>query len=119
MRARLIAGVLLLPLMLAGCSDIYTPEKRWSQGYELTQPSDQAKVATASRIDTGPALRSDLHACVAAFDPQHVSDLDNGGDYKMSGWFVLPSRTAPVKDCMAKKGWLLTADYTPDDRNAR
>ena len=50
-------------------------------------------------------LRTALTACVASHDPANLHQLDNGGTYQTSGWFLSDARLAPVYDCMREKGW--------------
>lgn len=50
-------------------------------------------------------FRPDLASCVAENDPGHLYELNDGGEYRISGWFISIDRTIPVRDCMIRKGW--------------
>jgi hypothetical protein len=78
-------------------SSAYTAERKWVPGQA---PGDnisfEADFATA------------LHECVATHDSEHLADLDQGYEYRISGWFLNYERTTVVIQCMRKKGWLAT-----------
>lgn len=42
--------------------------------------------------------------CVGQNDPAHLYELDNGGDYDLSGPFASEKLNA-VRKCMLQKGW--------------
>jgi hypothetical protein len=91
-------------ILLGECSPIYTPPWGWAVGIDLTQyptPAEKQKALAEAR----ERFRPDLTACVSENDPQHLHEMDNGGEYQISGWFVSTARTAPVQRCMSRKGW--------------
>ncbi len=78
---------LCLLLLATACAPIYTPATEWY--------SDQ----------TDDTFRPDLTACVQQFDPDHISEMDDDGEYEPSGLFVDTARTQAVVSCMEAKGW--------------
>ena len=38
-------------------------------------------------------------------DPEHLYELDDGGEYQLSGWF-LSSRRGGVMSCLCGKGYV-------------
>jgi hypothetical protein len=85
-------------------SRAYTAERKWVPGG-----------AVGERINFKPNFSTALHDCVAAHDSRRLADLDQGHDYRISGWFVDREKTTPVIQCMRVKGWLAvpTSLYTP------
>jgi hypothetical protein len=73
------------------------------------QDSDKVKAATQesqyspSRPDT--FLRSDLHECVSTYDADRLAEIDQGREYRISGWFIDRPHTDAVINCMKIKGW--------------
>jgi hypothetical protein len=91
--------------LLNGCSPIYTPPLGWAIGIDQTQYPVRADMEKATTQAFRERFRPDLSNCVSENDPQHLYEMDNGGEYRISGWFVSNERTAPVQDCMRRKGW--------------
>ena len=87
---------------LTGCTSIYYPPEGWTQGYSKTSTPQAIE---AARKIAQEQFRPDLFACVMQNDPEHLPEMDNGGAYWMSGWFVSAERVAPVRACMVRKGW--------------
>jgi hypothetical protein len=97
----MVAGIVLL----GGCSPIYTPPWGWAVGIDQKEnltPVDVDKAATKAFHER---FHPDLTACVATYDPQCLYEMENGSEYRISGWFVSTARTAPVQSCMIRKGW--------------
>jgi hypothetical protein len=71
--------------------------------------------AVGDNIGFAADFSTALRECVATHDGEHLSDLDQGHEYRISGWFLNYERTTPVIQCMRKKAWLAvpTTLYTP------
>jgi hypothetical protein len=82
----------------------YTAGRKWV-------PGQVAGDDISFETDFSTALRE----CVATYDGEHLADLDQGNEYRISGWFLNYERTTPVIQCMRKKGWLAepTTLWTP------
>jgi hypothetical protein len=77
-------------LVLGGCA--YTARRQWVKRPEISL--SQAK-----------PFREAITECVTKYDPDHLSQLANAGDYRIWGWFVPEERTDAVKRCMWFDGW--------------
>jgi hypothetical protein len=85
-------------------SSAYTAERKWVSGQAAGDSiSFEANFSTA------------LRECIATHDGEHLGDLDQGHEYRISGWFLNDERTTPVIQCMRKKGWLAVSTrlWTP------
>jgi hypothetical protein len=98
-------GFIIGGLSLAGgCSPIYTLPQGWAGSIDTSQYRTAADVSYA--IAEGRArFRLDLTSCVVESDPSHLYEMNDGREYQIAGWFVSTTRTAPVRDCMIRKGW--------------
>lgn len=85
--------------VLSGCA--YTVERAWGHGASSTHLPPQASDTAGDRA----RFRSDLTDCVAMNDPEHLYELDDGGEYQLSGWF-LSSRRGGVMSCLCGKGYV-------------
>jgi hypothetical protein len=85
---------------------IYHPTEGWARGYDIRQYPTAAALGAAAAHDR-ERFRPDLHDCVSRFDPKSLSEMRNGGAYRLTGWFVPAARFDPglVRACMVKKGW--------------
>jgi len=88
-----IAFVFLTSLLTASCSPIYVAERGWST---CSDPKTCAPDENFHR---------DITACVSAFDPGHLDEVDSKEGYRISGWFIDGDRVEPVVSCMRKKHW--------------
>ena len=104
MRCAILAPIACLAL--GGCS-LYTFEREWGVSVSTdaypTPAAQQAAVA-----EKWSHFRPDLRACVAADDPAHLADLDQGRSYRIDGWFLDRERTGAVIACMQRKGYSVT-----------
>ncbi len=84
-----VRNLLLLTVLafISACAPIYTPETEW-----YSDKPDET-------------FRPDLTACVQQNDPSNIDEMDDGGEYEPSGFFVETSRTQAVVSCMEAKGW--------------
>lgn len=57
-----------------------------------------------------PGFRETLMDCVKQFDPDNLDEFDNGGLYRLSGWFLSERRSKLVPGCMAKHGYIPMRD---------
>jgi hypothetical protein len=91
---------LLCLLTLASCAY----ERKWAlslrHSADLSMAARQA-AATEARTHFGETLRS----CVAANDPDALSDLDAGRAYPISEPSAKPVQLLAVMRCMKEKGW--------------
>jgi hypothetical protein len=85
-------------------SSAYTAGRKWVPGQ-----------AVRDNISFEADFTRALRECVATHDGEHLADLDQGHEYRISGWFLNYERTTPVIQCVRKKGWLAvpTTLYTP------
>jgi hypothetical protein len=98
-----LSAALIVPL--GGCLSIYSPPWGWAVAIDQTKCPSRADTEKAAAQAFDKRFRLELTACVAAFDPTHLYEMDTGGVYQISGWFVSAARTALVQGCMTRKGW--------------
>jgi hypothetical protein len=92
--------------VIAGCASIYYPPEGWARGFDTTRyPRGAALDAEIARQEVH--FRPDLVDCISKFDPDNIHEMDNGGTYRFTGWFVPAGRFGPssVRWCMVEKGW--------------
>ena len=81
--------IMLLSLAASACAPIYTPETTWT--YDDPKTDDD--------------FEPDMTECVQYFDRAHLYEMDDDGEYQVSGLFVDTARTQAVVSCMEAKGW--------------
>ena len=84
---------------IGGCA--YTVERTWGRGTFAQHLPPHAPGGAEGHA----RFRSDLADCVAADDPERLNELENGGEYRLSGW-LLSSRRKDVRSCLHRKGYL-------------
>ena len=96
--------VLTCTPMLGGC--FYDVGRHWVE----SGPPGSASSAFDDPLRPTPStpLRPTLVSCVAKNDPAHLYQLENGGEYRMSGWFLSDKRIGAVSRCMRASGWQAT-----------
>jgi hypothetical protein len=110
---RKMKGVYLIPFLTiatAACSSIFTYPRNWSAPLTFPKPQRPDAIEAAAK-DKWAHFPSDLRACVAAHDPSHLADLDEGHKYRISGWFIDRPRTDEVIQCMTGKGWAVDQPF--------
>jgi hypothetical protein len=101
--ALVVGGVLTCAVIFLSWA--YTADRKWTPG----------QLAGERGISFEADLPAALRECVAAHDHERLPDLAQEREYRISGWFIDERRTAPVIQCMRKKGWLAvpTTLYSP------
>src|SRR6478672_9486085 len=96
---RSLKGFSLLCVFLAGgCA--YTFPRQWMA---TSQPVNIPRTGETIRPPQHPEdFRLATRACVAENDPDHLHDLDQGGDYQTSGWFLSDEKLSAFHLCMHK-----------------
>ena len=89
-------AIWLLPFLLAACGRVWEPTSLPGTG-----SSAQSPYWVLPKPDS---LRPSLMDCVGQNDPAHLYELDNGGDYDLSGPFASEKLNA-VRKCMLERGW--------------
>ena len=72
-----LSSLLASLLVLSACAPIYTPETTWT--YDDPKTDDD--------------FRPDLTECVQYFDRAHLDEMNDGGEYQVSGFFIDTART--------------------------
>lgn len=88
--------VLLASVMLSSAC-VYDVPRKWVATDQFM--SDKSQKPEPFRLA--------LTACVTQYDPAHLYQLDNGGEYQqISGWFLSHEKSAVMNECMQRKGWM-------------
>ena len=99
---RRAASLLLSLVALSGCAYGYAPALA-RRDYSYVPLS-----YIAARNLT--PFQAAVAACVKAYDPDRLTELDIPGGYRLSGWF-LSGRRSEVAACLRLNGWPVRPVY--------
>lgn len=109
MKLRLIL-VLLCAIGLTSCSAFFGSS--WEYFGKQSEFGSDPKMNHAKAQAARDRFSETMRECVAAYDPNRLKDLEAGGEYEVSGWFVDKARVKPVWMCMEDKGWMRVGNFS-------
>ena len=97
----------LLSFFVCGC--VYDVSRSWEPIWDVTPSPHRYMIYNGQRVYEVPPeykvpFATALVHCVGESDPGYLKQVEAGGDYPISGWF-LSSRRFAVEKCMNSYNW--------------